>query len=131
MTLKEFANITSMFRDIDTGTEVSHTEYMCRVIDKLGLENVARYIPFDIDYLKEKLKRDKNLNNTELRMWNGAAGFIPNINKKTHTLDYIQTHTGLANLFIANGITCFSVSDGVCVLKEAARMLCKEGYDDE
>lgn len=126
MTLKEFANITSMFRDVDTGTEVSHKEYMCRVIDKLGLENIARYIPFDIDYLKEKFKRDKYFNNTQLQAWDVAAGFIPHISKRAHTLNYSHAHDGLAYLFIANRITCFSVSDGVSVLKEAARILCEE-----
>lgn len=126
MTLKEFANITPMFKDVDTGTEVSYEEYMCRVIDKLGLENIAHYIPFDIDYLKEKLKKDKYFNNTQLQAWDAAAGFIPHISKSTHTLNYSHVHNGLAYLFIANRITCFSVSDGVCVLKEAARILCEE-----
>ena len=58
MTLKAFAGVDSFYRDIETEREISHTEYMHRIIDKLGLENIARYIPFDIDYLKEKLKKD-------------------------------------------------------------------------
>lgn len=67
MTLKEFAGVDSFYRDIKTKREISHTEYMRRVIDKLRLENIARYIPFDIDYLKEKFKRDKNFNNTQIQ----------------------------------------------------------------
>lgn len=125
MTLKEFAGVDSFYRDIKTEREISHTEYMHRIIDKLGLENIARYIPFDIDCLKEKFKRDKHFNNTAMQVWDVAAGFIPQINRKTHTLEYNQSHNGLAYLFIANRITCFSVSEGVSVLKEAARILCK------
>lgn len=125
MTLKEFAGVDSFYRDIETKMEISHTEYMRRVIDKLRLENIARYIPFDIDCLKEKFKRDKHFNNTTMQVWDVAAGFIPHINRKTHTLEYNQAHSGLAYLFIANRITCFSVSEGVSVLKEAARILCE------
>ena len=121
MTLKEFAGVDSFYRDIETKKEISHTEYMHRIIDKLGLENIARHIPFDIDYLKEKFKRDKHFNNTTMQAWDVAAGFIPHINRKTHTLEYNQSHSGLACLFIDNRITCFSVSEGVSVLKEAAR----------
>ena len=125
MTLKAFAGVDSFYRDIETEREISHTEYMHRIIDKLGLENIARYIPFDIDYLKEKLKKDKRFNNTEIQAWDVAAGFIPHINRKTHTLEYNPSHNGLAYLFIDNRITCFSVSEGVCVLKEAAKILCE------
>lgn len=125
MTLKEFAGVDSFYRDIETKMEISHTEYMRRVIDKLGLENIARHIPFDIDCLKEKFKRDKYFNNTTMQVWDVAAGFIPHINRKTHTLEYNQAHSGLAYLFIANRITCFSVFEGVSVLKEAARILCE------
>ena len=125
MTLKAFAGVDSFYRDFETEREISHTEYMRRIIDGLGLENVARYIPFDIDYLKEKLKKDKNFNDTEMQAWDVAAGFIPQINRKTHTLEYNHSHSGLAYLFINNRITCFSVSEGVCVLKEAAKILCE------
>lgn len=126
MTLKAFAGVDSFYRDIETEREISYIEYMYRIIDKLGLENIARYIPFDIDYLKEKFKRDKYFNNTQLQAWDVAAEFIPHISKRAHTLNYSHAHDGLAYLFIANRITCFSVSDGVSVLKEAARILCKE-----
>ena len=125
MTLKAFAGVDSFYRDVETEREISHTEYMHRIIDKLGLENIARYIPFDIDYLKEKLKKDKNFSDTEIQAWDVAAGFIPQINRKTHTLEYNHSHSGLAYLFINNRITCFSVSEGVCVLKEAAKILCE------
>lgn len=126
MNLKKFANVDSLYRDFDTGTEISWHNYMGRVIEKLGIENIKPYIPFGIEYIKEKLKEDVNLNNTKLVSWLEAAGFKRYINKKTQTETIIPMGRGLYPLFISNGITCFSPSDGVCVLKETARRLCNE-----
>ena len=42
MTLKAFAGVDSFYRDFETEREISHTEYMYRIIDKLGLEKIAR-----------------------------------------------------------------------------------------
>lgn len=107
MTLKEFANVDTFYRDIETGTEITYEEYMRRVVNKLGLENIKYYIPFRIDYLMKQLKTDKNLNNTKLKNWNVSA-------------------ERLKLLFLKNRITYFSLSERVCVLKEAARMLCEK-----
>ena len=126
MNLKQFANVDSLYRDLDTGKEVPWCDYMHRIIDKLGLENIKPYIPYELWYLREKLKADVNLNNTELIMWDGAAGFVPVLNRTTRIEEYKRLSHGLAYLFVCNGITCFSPSEGVCVLKEAARMLCME-----
>lgn len=127
MNLKQFANVDSMYRDLNTGKEITYGEYMRRVIDRLGIENVKRYLPFDVEYLKGKFKEDINFNNTPIQAWYYAAGFIPYIDKKAKTKEYRRTNTSfdLGGLFIRNGITCFSPSDGVCVLKETARILCE------
>lgn len=130
MNLKQFANVDSMYRDLDTGQEVPWHDYMHRVIGKLGLENIKPYIPYDIKYLKEKLKEDIHLNNTNLTEWDCAAGYVSYINMTTKTKEYHKRpQGGLGNLFVRNGITCSSPSEGVCVLKEAARILC--GYNHE
>lgn len=125
MNLKKFANVDSLYRDLDTGQEVPWCDYMRRVIDKLGLDNIEPHIPYNLETLKEKLKHDINLNNTDIQMWDMAAGFVPVFNVKAKTMEYKSVNCSLADLFIRNGITCFSPSDGVCVLKEAARMLCE------
>lgn len=129
MNLKKFANVDSLYRDLDTGQEVPWRNYMRRVIDKLGLENIKPYIPYDINYLKEKLKANVNLNNTSLNEWDNAAGFMPTINTATRSMNFLYHRNGLSGLLVSNGITSFSPSDGVCILKEAARMLC--GYNHE
>lgn len=131
MNLRQFANVDSFCRDLDTGKEVPYREYMRRVINQLGLENVKRYLPFDIEFLKEKFEEDVYFNNTPIQAWDYAAGFIPYIDKKTKTREYKQTSTlfDLGGLFVKNGITCFSPSDGVSVLKTAARILCEGRYE--
>ena len=130
MNLKEFANVDSLYRDINTGTEISWRDYMRRVIDKLGIDNVRTYIPFDLNYLKEKYKDDIHFNNTSVRIWDAASGFMPMMHNKTKAQAYHHFRMGLADLFIHNGITCFSPSDCVCVLKETARILCEGDIDD-
>lgn len=127
MNLKQFANVDHLYRDLETGTELPYREYMRRIIDKLGIENVKRYMPFDLEYLKERFKQDVYFNNTPMLSWNYAAGFIPYIDKKAKTQKYKQTNTSfdLGGLFVRNGITCFSPSEGVSVLKATARMLCE------
>lgn len=106
MTLKEFANVDSFYKDKLTREPVKWHDYMARVIGKLGLENIKPYIPFDLNLVREKLKADEHLNNLRLKDWDNAA-------------------EQLAFLFIRKGITTFSLSERVCVLKEAARMLCE------
>lgn len=125
MNLKQFANVDSFLRDLDTGEDVLYNEYMARVIDKLGIENIKPYIPFSVDFLKKKLKYDCHFNNTKMISWDRAAGFI------TRKGDVKYIGGGITNLFFQNGIDTFSCSDGVSVLKNAARMLCEMEGNNE
>lgn len=131
MNLKEFANVDSFYRDLDTGREIKWEDYMHRVIGKLGLENIRPYLPYNIEHLQERFKSDENFNNTKLEHWETCAGMVRNINRNTKVLEYIPTKDGLSAVFLRNGITCFSVSDGVCVLKEAAKILVKEECNEQ
>lgn len=106
MTLKDFANVDSLYRNKSTRETIEWHDYMARVIGKLGLENIKPYIPFDLNLVRENLKTDEHLNNLRLKDWDNAAN-------------------NLSYLFIRKGITIFSVSERVCVLKEAAIMLCE------
>ena len=117
MTFKEFANVDSLYRDLNTGREIPWREYMHRIIGKLGIESIKRYIPYDSDVLKEKLKFDINLNNTRLHAWEEASGFWYRNGEQYFVL------TGLSYLLRANHVTCFSSSECVCLLKETARLL--------
>ena len=86
---------------------MSHGEYYDKVIELLdGLDVVSKYVPFDIEKLKRSYKLDEHFNTkiTPLRTWNFGAANI-------------------RNLYYRFGINCASVSDGVCILKQAARRM--------
>ena len=99
MTLNEFAKVDSLYRDLDTGQEVPWREYMGRVVKKLGIENIKSYIPFDIEYLKEKVKDDVHFNNTPIRAWDNAAGYAEYVNRRIGTQDYMRLRYGVFDLF--------------------------------
>lgn len=104
MNLKKFAGVDSYYRDIRTGNEIEFREYMARIVNKIGIDKIEPYIPFEISDVKEMLKYDAHLNNLPLRKWDYAASYMD-------------------NLLARNGITAFSQSEKVCILKEAARIL--------
>lgn len=108
MTLKEFANVDSFYRDLDNGNELEWRDYMARIISKLGIENIKPYIPYNITFLKDSISNgDVHFNDTtKLKYWDSAA----------ERINPLLQH---------NGITCYSLSERVCILKETARILCE------
>lgn len=129
MTLKEAAGVDAFCKDIKTGKLLTHSEVYGRIIDFLGgLDAVAPYIPFPIEAIKEALKTDPNLNNLALRKWDEASGFEPRPVCNAFRQQYqapAPTYRNIWTLYRVHGITCASVSDGVCILKEAAIRLAK------
>lgn len=122
MTLNEATGIHKFDVDKITGHELSHRERYTRYIDYLGgLDAVKPYIPFELDYLAQKYHEDSLLNNTSILIWDNAAGF------RCFMLDAIPTYGGLWNLYRQHGIDTVSCATGVCILKEAARMLIEGG----
>lgn len=114
MNLKEFAGVDSYNRDLRTGRELEWHEYMGRVIERLGIKNIEPYIPFDIETVREMLEYDEHLNNLPFESYARET-----IRKWDYAASYMN------NLLVRNGITTFSLSEKVCILKEAARILCK------
>mgnify|MGYP000898839919 FL=1 len=122
MTLNEATGIHRCNVDKTTGRELSHRERYTRYIDYLGgLDAVKPYIPFELDYLAPKYHEDPLLNNTSILIWDNAAGF------RCFMFDAIPTYGGLWNLYCQHGIDTVSCATGVCILKEAARMLIERG----
>ena len=120
MTISEATGIHQCNIDKATGKELSFRERYTRYIDYLGgLDVVKQYIPFDLDYLIPKYKEDHLLNNTLMSVWDDAAGF------HCSRLDAIPTYGGLWNLYRQHGINAASCATGVCILKEAAAILCE------
>lgn len=122
MTLNEATEIHMCDVDKTTGRELSHRERYTRYIDYLGgLDAVKPYIPFELDYLAPKYREDPLLNNTSILIWDNAAGF------RCFKLDAIPTYGELWNLYCQHGIDTASCAQGVCILKEAVRILIERG----
>jgi len=120
VTLEEAIGIRNANEDVQTGERVEHSEIYGRAIEFLGgLDVVARYIPYPLDVLQRCTKRDPHLNNTSMREWDAMAGFRTVLN--TGICDFIGG--GLWELYRKHGINAASCSNGVCILKEAARRL--------
>ena len=76
-----------------------------------------RFIPFPVETICEKLKSDPHLNNTDMSKWDAASGFV------CRGAGCKLIGGGIWALYSKYGINAASKSDGVCVLKEAARRL--------
>lgn len=97
MTINEAIGIKSV-------SEVSHKEKYTRLISVVGgLDAVIPCIPFSLIKIKEALEHhDEYLNTLPLKTWDFAA-------EEAKDLMYRKAH-----------ITCSSLSERVCLLKEAA-----------
>ena len=117
MTLKEAIGVRVDI-DIKTGEKLTHSEIYGRAIEFLGgLADVARFVPFPVETIRMKLKDDPHLNNTAMSKWDAASGFV------CRGIDCKFIGGGILELYRQHGINAASNSDGVCILKEAARRL--------
>ena len=117
MTLKEAIGVRVDI-DIKTGEKLTHSEIYGRAIEFLGgLDDVARFVPFPVETIRMKLKDDPHLNNTAMSKWDAASGFV------CRGIDCKFIGGGILELYRQHGINGASNSDGVCILKEAARRL--------
>ena len=129
MNLKQFAGVSMGMVDEKSGKVLGWEEYINRVVNKIGLNELKRFLPYDISYIREAYNKDKNLNNTKINDWNRASGFWKSVGEGQN-LVYIDLHCGLKEYLPKIGINVFSVSECVCILKEAARMLCESDIDE-
>ena len=115
MNLKEAVGVTSLYIDKETGEEVGHREFYSRVIDLFGgLDAVIPFIPFSLASIKNMLLIDEHMN-IRMDLWDRASGF------RCQYADCWFIGGGITPLYDKAKITAFSCSDGVCILKEAAR----------
>lgn len=73
-------------------------------VNKIGLNNLKDFMPYNTSILKEHYNISKHFNNNDLRSWDCMA-------------------IRLGYILPSYGITSSSLSQRVCLLKEAARML--------
>lgn len=125
MTLKEAIGVHMGNIDVETGKELSHSEVYGRAIELLGgLDEVAKYVPYPVDVIRKKLKKDWYLNNTKITAWNFAAGFM----RSRGTCKLVGC--GIWELYRKHNITSASCAEGVCLLKEAARRLAERSKEN-
>ena len=106
--------------NVKIAADAPHKEKMQFLINYLGYEDVKKCIPFSIAKIKKGIKKDEHLNNLPLKEWDKAAGLI-SIGGYVH-----RVPSQLVNLYRQHGINAFSQADGVCILKECARMWADE-----
>lgn len=105
--------------------ETDHNEFYDDIIEKLGgLNAVKSCVPFSLAKLKEAYETDKHFNNTRMKEWDTASGFIaPNAQGYSHVK---PIPSELRYKLAAAGVTCYANSQGVCLLKRIAeRMVLK------
>ena len=99
--------------------DAPHKEKYQFLINFLGYEEVKKCIPYSLAEIKNALPKDEYLNNLPLYKWDKAAGFSPDSSCK-----FIGSKLTL--LYREKGLTGFSCSNGVSLLKECARMWANE-----
>ena len=103
-----------------------HHEYYQKAIDLCGgYEKVKECVPYTLEEIQKAFPKDKYLNNLPMRAWDLAGGFRVVTTK--HTEDYYPVNSLLRKLLKEAGVNCYSPSDGVCILKECARMMVERG----
>ena len=119
MTFEEFIGIKNADIDIETGKQMKHRDIYRRAITRFGgLKAIKPLIPFSLEKIKEALaKGDEHLNTLDIRQWDSAAGFY------VKGSDCEIMPSPIWNLYRQNHVTSASCSQGVCLLKEAARWL--------
>lgn len=112
MTFNEAVGIHFCNIDNETNERLSFRKLNIRYINQLGgLDVIEKYIPFELGYLIPKWRLDRHLNNTPLGTWDAAADEIKNLCYQHH-------------------VTCTSQAERVCVLKEAAAILCERATSE-
>ena len=118
MTFNELCGVRTCNYDAVTGKDIGHREKYRRAINALGgLDSIIPFIPYPKGKIAEALRNgDEYLNTLPLLGWDMAAGFVGVGN------NFRFVGGSLWGLYESHGVTCASCSEGVCLLKEAARM---------
>ena len=117
MNFREYLGIDYLDRK-PNGEEMSHQEKYRAIVNALGYEKVKRCVPFDIERIKKST--DPYLNDLPILQWDIASGFM------CKGAGVIFIGSALVTLYSDIGVDSFSNSDGVCILKQCARMMTEE-----
>lgn len=110
MNVKEFAGVNSIYEK-PNGEKMSHDELYTKVVNGIGLALCEIHMPASIEDIRDALAEDPHLNNIKLEKWD-------------------RMHPSFRSAFRCIGVNVLSLSDTVCTLKQAARMLVARDYPD-
>lgn len=102
MNIKEYLGLNSLFEDT-AGNKMSHDEMYTKIVNAIGLSKLTPLLPTDKQALQIAYEEDENFNNIPLREWD-------------------VRHPYVKSLLKGIGITQSSLSQSVCILKQAARI---------
>lgn len=95
------------------------------VIDRLGgVQVLAQFLPFDLKTLKKSYAIDEHFNTplTPLSAWDRAAGWQKYTGFR-QGCKITRNYNSFQNFLLIHGITSYSPSDTVCLLKRTATRL--------
>lgn len=99
---------------------VSFDEKYATIVNKLGFEQVKRFIPFSESEIRKAYTKDKHFNNLPLKEWDKASGFSVIYDKQARNNRVLADKYGLRTLF-PQGVT-YSLAECVCILKYCAQV---------
>ena len=96
------------------------------IIDKLGIDKIKPYIPFDIKTLMYHYQNgDVNFDKTNSVVWENASGYYTTEHTENCMFDCSISGYGLEFLLLYYGIKSTTTTDRIKILKETARILCE------
>ena len=102
--------------------KMSHRQFYTKVVDTLGYEDVLKYLPYSLVEISKAIKKDEHLNNLPLCKWDEMSGIGMIHNHEYKSMSPYHNHKGLYNIYKKYGINCYSQCEGVCILKQCARL---------
>lgn len=101
--------------------DMDHHVYYQKIINLIGYEKVKECVPYTLEEIKEAYPKDEHLNNLPMKKWDYASGF--QVITTRYDQNYYPIYSQLRTLLKRIGINCYSNAEGVCILKECARMM--------
>lgn len=117
MNIKQFMLNKGIDKD-----ELSHNEFYTKVVDTLGYKDILKYVPFSLLEIKRAFEKDVHLNNLPLKKWDEMSGIGMIFNHQYKSYQPYHNHKGMYFIYKKHGINCYSQCDGVCILKQCARL---------
>lgn len=110
---------------LGTNSNTPHNEKYGALIELLGRSNVEAFIPFSTEELIKAYQKNPHFNSIPISKWDAACGYSSRIGFDGRQ-QYIPGGYSLRQLLSTNGITCVSLAECVCLLKECARIIVEE-----